>query len=340
MELCEPRVEVARDILQRAPYGHLAWCEDGRPAVRAMNYALVDDALYLHASEKNRPPTGPVELAAEDAAVPIPSYWRHPFMACPASTYYRSVIVRGVLERVESINEKADALKAFMRRYQPEAKHLPLDDPRYAGPLRELAVWRLPLRDWSCRVKMAQHVPDTSRQAIFDGLLSRNNLRAATFVARMNPDAVVGTGYPCESRGLRWTDHQDDVDTMDAWHLLNTTYWAARRSVDLVVRNQQEASLILAAHDSDGLAVYSRTVRLDRKVCWLFDVVVREDLRGYGVGHELMERILSHPLLHDTQRVFLDTRDRMRFYSEFGFTEVARQGPSSLMVRLTQLATS
>lgn len=91
--------ETMLDVLDRARYGHLAFLDEcGLPDLRPLNYARVDDTLYFHTAEGSTvaryASAGPVRLCAQDTVTWIPSYWRHPEMACPATTYYRSEGVR------------------------------------------------------------------------------------------------------------------------------------------------------------------------------------------------------------------------------------------------------
>lgn len=124
--------------------------------------------------------------------------------------------------------------------------------------------------------------------------------------------------------------------------LLATTCWAAKRPREIVARHLRETMLSLAAMDGDRVVAYARVeATRPRDILWLFDVVVDAERRGQGLGSQLIERPLAHPVLADAARIFLDTRDRMRFYSRFGFDELKRSdrnGGRSLMLRERVLA--
>lgn len=326
-EFQETRWEVAGDILARARYGHVATVgADGLPQVWPLNYVLLDGALYFHGS----PRSGlsgcagrPVAFTAEDSLAWIPSSWRHPEMACPATTYYRSVQVHGVLE---PSTDKARVLEAFMARYQPQGGYRPLAEPRYAGSLKELVVLRLPVGDWTCRVKMGQHLPVRQRLRVHDALLRRGRRGDREVAGRMrqaNPD-LARTGP--------WTDDPADVPVDQLHELLDRTYWAAGRPRHTVQRHLWESDLTVAAVEEGRLLAYARVASPGRGVAWLFDVVVREGLRGRGLGTELLRRLLEHPRMERLPKLFLSTRDAMDFYRRFGF-QVLKQGPSTLMLR-------
>lgn len=326
-EFHETRWEVAADVLTRAKFGHVATVgADGLPQVWPLNYVLLDGDLYFHGSPKSGL-SGcagrPVAFVAEDSMAWIPSSWRHPEMACPATTYYRSVQVHGTLEPSE---DRARVLEAFMARYQPQGGYRPLSEPRYAGALRELTVMRLPVADWTCRVKMGQHLPAGQRRRVHDELLRRGRRGDREVAARMrqaNPDLA--------ESGM-WTDDPSAVPVDQLHAMLNETYWAAGRPLHTVHRHLWESELTMAALEDGRLLAYARVASGGRGVAWLYDVVVREGMRRSGLGTELIRRILAHPRMERLPRLFLGTRDAMGFYRRFGF-EVLRPGRSTMMLR-------
>jgi N-acetylglutamate synthase-like GNAT family acetyltransferase len=116
--------------------------------------------------------------------------------------------------------------------------------------------------------------------------------------------------------------------------MLRGTYWARDRDRATTQRNVENAAVLLAAHRGRELVATARVVAVQRKVNWLFDVVVADAERGRGLGSRVLQRILDHPALAEATRLFLDTRDAMPFYQRFGFRELERDNHanSSLMV--------
>lgn len=325
---------VAREILESARYGHLATVgPGGEPEVHPLNFVLLDDTVCFHASPKGflAGRVGqPARFAVEDRTTWIPSHWRHPEMACPATTFYRSVQVRGVLEPVP---RKAEVLAAFMARYQPEGKHLPLDDARYAGPLDALLVAGLKVEDLSCRVKMGQHLPEAMRRRVFENLVLRGDRAAALEMARVDPDLS-----PPEVDGeLLWTEDPRQVPLDQLHPLLDRTYWAAGRPRHVVARDLEVSAVTLAALRGQEFVAFARIGSPHDKIGFLFDVVVREESRGQGIGSRLLTRLLNHPRVrHGFERLFLETRDAQDFYARFGFVKARRSprnGGTWLMVR-------
>lgn len=339
-EFASQDIAVVRSILAGAPTAHVAFAgAEGWPDVRPMNFVLLDDTVYLHGAEGGqvgRWAGAAVTLSAEDRLCSVPSYWRHAEMACPASTYYRSVLVRGRLRRVDDLDEKARALQGFMGKYQPEGGHRPVDasDARYQGPLRALGVMALALDDWSCKVKAGQHLTPPVRATVLQRMVERGyheDLVCAREMGRANPDLALP--YPAtDDDGLVWRDAAEDLDPETVWRLLSTTYWAHLRDLTTVKRHLRDASLVLSAHRDGALVAMARLVKVQRKVNWIFDVVVRDDMRRQGLGQRLMRRLLSHPALGDATRVLLDTRTAQTLYRRFGFVGVHEHDGSTLMV--------
>lgn len=313
------------EVLQESRYGFLGTAE---LELRPMNFVLLENELFFHTA-------GPGSLAARageravfsclSLASWLPSYWRDPELACPATTYYRSAVARGRLERVESLSEKARVLEAFMLKYQPEGGYAPFSDPRYAGPLKALTVLRLGLEEASCKVKLGQHLRPLARQRVYKGLVGRGDVEVARAMLRANPDlCVVNDG---------WVSDPARIAPEEVWELLRSTYWAHKRSPALVASNLERALVNLACYREGRLVAYARVSLVHPGTAWLYDVVVAPSQRGRGLGKEMIARLLE---LVDQERIFLDTRDAMPLYERFGWREVERVEGRSLMLRTAQ----
>ncbi|MEW6281390.1 MAG: GNAT family N-acetyltransferase [Candidatus Eremiobacterota bacterium] len=323
----ETDLTAVRAILSRARYGHLSTVSpEGEVELRPLNFVVLDHALYFHCA----PATGlaarhgtRATFAAQDLAVWIPSTWRDAELACPATTFYRSVGVRGALELVEELDRKARVLDAFMRKYQPEGGHQPLDHERHRKPLQGLAVLALPLDDCVAKVKLGQHMSSSQKRAVYAGLVARGDLLAARAM-RDKLDFPAAEG---------WVDDPAALDPVAIYGLLKETYWAHKRSQEVVAANLERALLNLAFVSGGDLQAYCRVGSVQPDSAWLFDVVVRPDLRGQGLGGRMIARMLEHPAVSRLRRLFLDTRDAMDFYRRFGFVELDRRDGRSLMLR-------
>lgn len=314
--------QALEEVLSRSRYGFLGT----EPLeLRPMNYVLLDGKLCFHTA-------GPGTLASRagqpavfsclESATWLPSYWRDPELACPATTYYRSAVVRGRLERVEELEEKARVLEAFMGKYQPEGGYAPFSDPRYRGPLQALTVLTLSLEQSSCKVKLGQHLPAKHRQRVYQGLVERGDLACARQMLEVNPDLVA----PLEG----WVSDGARIPAEHVWKLLSNVYWASKRSREIVAANLDSALLNLAFYRDGRLLAYCRVVQVHPGTSWLYDVVVEPSERGRGLGRRLIEEMLARVA---EARIFLDTRDAMSLYARYGWVEVNRIEGRSLMLR-------
>ena len=55
---------------------------------------------------------------------------------------------------------------------------------------------------------------------------------------------------------------------------------------------------------------------------YLADVFIRADMRGKGIGKQLMSDIMKHNDLQHFRRFMLATSDAHELYRKFGFTEI------------------
>jgi GNAT superfamily N-acetyltransferase/nitroimidazol reductase NimA-like FMN-containing flavoprotein (pyridoxamine 5'-phosphate oxidase superfamily) len=292
--------------------------------LRPMNFVLLDEKLYFHTA-------GPGTLASRagqhavfsclESAAWLPSYWRDPELACPATTYYRSAVVRGKLSSVSCLELKAGVLEAFMQKYQPEGGYAPFTDKRYAGPLKALTVLEMDLDQASCKVKLGQHLPLKHKQRVYDGLVGRGDFAFARMMLEVNEDLpVVRDGWVTDAAILR---------SSDVWELLRHVYWAHKRSPESVAANLDSALLNLGWYADGVLRAYCRVTRVHPGTCWLYDVVVDPAVRGQGLGKKLIEEMLARV---SDERIFLDTRDAMTLYEQYGWVEVNRIEGRSLML--------
>jgi len=174
--------EAIESFLREMDYGFLGTInEAGEPRVLPLNFVWLNGCIYFHGSragEKMR------SMAADSrvcftVAKPyarIPSYWSDPELACPATVYFKSVLITGRAEDVTDPAEKAEALSAFMRKLQPEGGYAPIDpaDERYARQLAGTAVVKITPDAVTAKFKFGQNMKGDKRQAVVDRLLERD----------------------------------------------------------------------------------------------------------------------------------------------------------------------
>ncbi len=96
--------------------------------------------------------------------------------------------------------------------------------------------------------------------------------------------------------------------------------WSRRRSLGAVRTMLENTDFYFSAWDGERLVGFARvlTDRVFRATVW--DVIVHPEYQKRGVGEELMNRLLSHPVISRVEKVWLNTRDKHGFYEKFGFS--------------------
>jgi len=151
-------------ILEKAEYGTLALSDNGKPYSIPVNFVMLDNAIYFHGSHKGRK----MEILAKNSQVSfsvvenyslIQSYFSsNDGSACPATQFFKSVIIDGRAIIVEKQEEKAKVLEALMQKLQPEGNYIPLCDESYKKALKATAVVKIEIDELKCKFKFGQHL--------------------------------------------------------------------------------------------------------------------------------------------------------------------------------------
>ena len=169
------------DLLDAEEHGTLATTgSDGWPVQRAVNFVRVDDAIYFHGSHRGEK----MDTLAHDDRVSflvvkayslIPSFFTDPERACPATQFYRSVLVRGRAVAVSDRGEKARALQSLMGKLQPEGGFKPItaDDPLYRSSVDGTAVIRIDVEEMTGKDNVGQDKSGEPTEQIEKGLRDR-----------------------------------------------------------------------------------------------------------------------------------------------------------------------
>lgn len=158
--------------------------EQGKPRVTPLNFVYMEGAFYFHGShaggkmESIRKQSRVCFTVADEYAL-IPSYFSDPHMACPATSYFKSVTAYGTAEAVDDIREKATVLSLFMSKLQPEGGYDPIDaeDPKYRPRLKGVAVVRIVPDEITAKFKFGQNLKEEARSGVIAGLTERNQRR-------------------------------------------------------------------------------------------------------------------------------------------------------------------
>lgn len=133
---------------------------DGWPELTPLNFVYHNDCLYFHGSVagqkmKNMKADHRVTFAVAKEYAIVPSSFTNPELACPATAFFKSVLIKGDAEVLTDLTEKAEALSAFMRKLQPEGGYDPIEpeNPAYTGQIKSTSVVRITVHELSAKYK-------------------------------------------------------------------------------------------------------------------------------------------------------------------------------------------
>ncbi len=319
---------LALELLESAEAFHLATTTPaGDPVLRVLNGVVVRDWILFHgafAGEKSTCLERPAVVSVHETVADIPSYFVDPEKACPATTFYRSAQASGVLRDVTDGDLKKEMLTALMKKYQPEGGYEPFSSEIYRKDLRAVRVFGLKVEHLCAKVSLGQDRPAERTGRVVQGLWARGKERDAAaieLVLALSPEARP-SAWRRQVRGeeLVLCVHPSAQMCRAHAQLLVGQYWRRTSTLEEMQASVQGSSAWVGACRSTGELVGAARATSDGSwVASVFDVVVREDFRGLGLGKWLMTSLLDHPRVRSTQRQQLGTADAMRFYEGLGF---------------------
>ncbi len=337
----------ALELLRGAPAVHLATTTpEGEPVLRALDAAVLEDAIAFHgapAGEKTLCIGRPAVVSAEQVVAHVPSWWIDPQRACPASTLYRSVQVKGPLLRVDDPRRKACVLETLMRRWQPEGRYAPIDpsSPLYRGAVEGTLVLEVPFERVDGTAKLLQNRRPGEVLRILEGLWERGDpgdAAAIELVREANP-GLPDPGFLRSPAGHRLHAALAPAHAAEATRLLQDQYWWAGQPAARIAPVQIASSAWVGARDGEGALVATARAVSEGRYAWLYDVAVAPAHRGRGLGRRIVELLLDHPAVRRARSVRLATRDAQEFYARLGFRETSlarRPVPSTEMILLRE----
>lgn len=120
------------------------------------------------------------------------------------------------------------------------------------------------------------------------------------------------------------------LDATAVHGFLVTCYWCAGIPKGIVEKALANSLCFGLYHQGKQVGL-SRVVTDYATFAYLCDVYVLEEHRGKGLGHWMVECVMTHPELQNLRRFTLATRDAHGVYAAFGFT--APKAPDRQMER-------
>lgn len=322
--------EAAQVFLAEQAVVHLASVDAaGQPVFKTVHPILDAGWLWFHsapAGEKMSLLGRPAVISCEDLVATVPSYFFDAERACPATTYYRSVQIHGVITPLDDGHQKARVLQAMMQRFQPEGWHQPIDaeSDLYRAAVKGLLIAGVPLTSITGKAKLAQNRTPQQRSQLLQNLWHRGgpgDVRALELIRAANPDTPL-PAFLQSLPGVTLFTQVPHVKVGEAVELLAHQYWNDRFSRVQLRRAHLQASAWVGAVDERGALIASaRSISDEGKYAWVYDVVVAEAWQRKGLGQAVMRLLLEHPAVRQAARVCLGTRDAQSLYRRFGFVE-------------------
>ncbi len=151
------------ETLNTAEYGVLALGGD-KPYAIPVNFVYVDDSVYFHSSPKGKKmglirSNNHVSFNVTVEATVIPSYFsKADGIACPASAFFKSIIIDGEAEIIDSRKELEKVFTAMMEKLQPEGKYKSFDSSEYDKRFSVLSLVRIHVQEISAKFKFGQNL--------------------------------------------------------------------------------------------------------------------------------------------------------------------------------------
>lgn len=319
-------------MLTAAPVMRMAGTTpEGLPVMRSLHGVVDDGWLCFHASpagEKTELVGQEVLCAVEEELVRIPSHFIEPERACPATTLYRSVHLRGRLTAIDDPERKARILQALMRKLQPEGGYRPItaEDPMYRSAVRGLLLAGVPLAGLTGKAKLGQNRTPDQRTRMLECLWQRGgpgDVRAIHEVLIANPDTPTPEFLQAPD-GLRLLISPGEARIPELLALAPEMPWNRHFSLQELAEVHLESTAWVACVDSSGALIGSARAFSDgAKFAWIQDVVVAPAHRKKGVARRLMALLLDHPAIRRARRVHLRTVLGERLYASCGFVRRA-----------------
>jgi GNAT superfamily N-acetyltransferase len=133
-----------------------------------------------------------------------------------------------------------------------------------------------------------------------------------------------------ESLPYRISDVSEELQPDIILALLKTSYWAAERSSDVIVKSL-EGSLCFGLYNGGSQVGFMRVVTDSATFSWVCDVIIDSEHRGKGLGKWLMSVLTNHPRISHTFMV-LGTRDAHGLYEKYGFERREMMGRRPISV--------
>jgi len=166
------------EMLTSAEYGVLALCGT-KPYAVTVNFVYLDDAIFFHGSPKGKKmrmikDNNNVSFSVVSDPIIIPSYFSSiENLACPASTFFKSIIIDGTAGIITERNEVAKIFSGMMKNLQPQGKYKSFESKEYDKQFSAVSVIKIDIEKLSAKFKFGQSLNSERFQMVIDHLEKR-----------------------------------------------------------------------------------------------------------------------------------------------------------------------
>jgi nitroimidazol reductase NimA-like FMN-containing flavoprotein (pyridoxamine 5'-phosphate oxidase superfamily) len=184
------------ELLDKVEFGTLALSKDDKPYSLPINFARIDKLLYFHGSKKGRK----IDILLHNSFASFSALKAYSLidsdfssrdgLACPATQFFKSIIIDGVIEFVDDYDEKVSALSALMSKLQPKGGYKPLNDELYKKRIDATTIYKLIPDEIQEKCKFGQHLSKERFDMIIKSLENRSDLIDRETIAMMKAQRV------------------------------------------------------------------------------------------------------------------------------------------------------
>lgn len=170
---------IINNILEDVEYGTLSLCANNKPYSLPLNFVQIKDEIFFHGSKSGKKidlikQNQNASFSVVESLSLLPSYFStSKGNACPATQFFKSIIIDGKVEIIEDYKEKEIVLEALMKKLQKEGKYIPLNNEMYKKAINATGVFKLKVEQKTCKVKVGQNFTKDRYERVKKHLLQR-----------------------------------------------------------------------------------------------------------------------------------------------------------------------
>ncbi len=168
--------EVIKEMLDSAEYGTLAICVEDKPYSLPINFVEIDGNIYFHGAKRGRK----IDILRKNQFVSFSvveplsmidsNFSSKDGLACPATQFFKSIIIDGVIEFIEKYDEKVNMLSTMMKKLQKEGGYRPLSEEVYKKAINATLIYKLVPNQIKAKFKFGQNLTKERFEMIVEHL--------------------------------------------------------------------------------------------------------------------------------------------------------------------------